>query len=117
MKSPRSSAKKSRQKGIGEISPVDRERLAGQLRRLRSLFQEIADAYTARVSAMIQRLVDPFEETDTVDSEAGGSLSVEKYEQIFTSIRALDVRPSKGRRRDLKRIEELAAEIEDIINS
>jgi hypothetical protein len=87
-----------------------------EFRRLRSLFQEVVDAYMVRVSATIQRLAEHFEETDVVQSDTDSGLSVEQCERIFSSIRRLDVKPKNARRRDLKRIEELAAEIEEMIN-
>lgn len=116
MKSKRASPAKRSQTRSAKASQVDRDTLALEFRRLRSLFQEVTDAYIVRVAAMIQRLVDHMEETDTAEGERGNGLSVEQYERIFTSIRRLDVNPKKGRRRDLKRIEELAVEIEELIN-
>lgn len=110
------SIRKPRRSRRKKISKDERETLARELGRLRSLFQEVSDVYIVRVSAMIQRLTDQFEGTDIIESESECSLSIEQYDRIFSSIRRLNVKSQKGRRRDLKRIEELAAEIEEIIN-
>lgn len=113
MKSARVSTSKQ-ERAIASRS--DREKLVIEIRRLRTLFQEIADTYVVRVSAMIQRLADSLENNDILDGESGVNLPLAHYERIVSSIRRLNVKPEKGRRRDLKRIEELAAEIDEIIN-
>ncbi len=98
------------------VSRADREKLVVEIRHLRTLFQEIADAYVARVSAMIQRLADSVENNDAVGEGAEVDLPLAHYQQIVSSIRRLSVKPEKGRRRDLKRIEELVGQIDEIIN-
>jgi transposase len=113
MVSKSASRKPRQQKVPSKITKEQREELLLELRRLRSLFQEIVDFYSVRGSAMIQRLVENVEAMGLEDSDL--ELTSEQYDQVISSIRRLDVKPKKGRRKDLKSIENLVEEIEDIL--
>ena len=111
------SAKKRRSRSKNTISPAQREELVIELRRLRSLMQEVTNTYLIRVTAMIQHLVERFEEHPGGYTTDESEISGQTHEQILSAIRQLDVKPQKGRRKDLKRIENLAIRIEDILEN
>ncbi|MFH1739668.1 MAG: hypothetical protein ABIH23_11720 [bacterium] len=112
-----SSSKRRRQKKNTSISKTDQDILIQELRRLRSLFAEVADSYIIRVSAMIQQLVEAVEGTGIGGVDSKERLSLDQYEQIMSSIRNLVVKAKRGRRKDLKQIEDLAAEIDRTIDT
>ncbi len=110
-------AKRRRSRSKNRISPAQREELVIELRRLRSLMQEVTNTYLIRVTAMIQYLVERFEDQPGGYTPDESGISVQTHEQILSAIRQLDVKPQKGRRKDLKRIENLAIRIEDILEN
>lgn len=73
-----------------------REILVLELRRLRALFLEIAERYVANVEGKSASLIKAVEE---------GKLSAAKVADLLEGIRDLEVKPQKGRRKDLARIE------------
>jgi len=73
-----------------------REILVLELRRLRALFLEIAERYVANVEGKSASLIKTVEE---------GKLSSAKVAGLLEGIRDLAVKPQKGRRKDLARIE------------
>lgn len=73
-----------------------REMLAVELRRLRAMFVEISGRYTANMEARIAELIKTAE--DRRVSAAGVS-------DLLQMVRAPNVKPQKGRRKDLARIE------------
>ncbi|MGZ8428806.1 MAG: hypothetical protein ACXWXD_04005 [Candidatus Deferrimicrobiaceae bacterium] len=73
-----------------------REILLLELRRLRALFLEIAERYVANVEGKAASLIKTVEE---------GKLSAAVVAELLTEIRDLAVKPQKGRRKDLARIE------------
>jgi hypothetical protein len=73
-----------------------REILLLELRRLRALFLEISERYLANVEGKSAALIKSVEE---------GRLSAAKVAQLLEGIRGLAVKPQKGRRKDLARIE------------
>lgn len=81
----------------GKRTPaLSREMLTVELRRVRSLFLEIAERYLADTEGRIVALI--------------GDLEARKppapaVERLLEEIRALKVKPRKGRRKDLGRIE------------
>jgi len=106
--------RKRRSTAKDRISADQREELIVELRHLRSLAEEITKAYLIHLTSIIQHLVDRFENPDEYDEDPS-KVSISKYKQIISAIRLLDVKPQKGRRKDLKRIEDLAVTIEDIL--
>jgi hypothetical protein len=73
-----------------------REILLLELRRLRALFLEISERYVANVEGKSASLIKAVEE---------GKLSSAKVVELLAGIRDLSVKPQKGRRKDLARIE------------
>ena len=80
-----------------------REILVLELRRLRALFIEISERYVANVEGKSAALIKSVEE---------GKLSAAKVAELLEGIRDLAVKPQKGRRKDLARIERTIATIE-----
>jgi len=79
---------------------VAKEMLVLELRRLRAMFTEIAERYVSNVEGEIAAVI------DAVD---GKSLPAARVERMLEVVRALSVKPRKGRRKDLARIETTAA--------
>ncbi len=73
-----------------------REMLLLETRRLRSLFSEIAERYVAEMEARIASAVQAVET---------GALPPGKIDAMLKTVRGLTVKPQKGRRKDLARIE------------
>jgi hypothetical protein len=77
---------------------VARETLAVELRRIRSLFVEIAERYVADTEGRIVSLVDELDRR---------KLPAPCVDRLLEKVRDLRVKPRKGRRKDLARIESL----------
>lgn len=95
------------------VDPAEYEQLRGrlveQLGDLRAQFQEAVASYSVRVQG---RLADV---GDMLAADEPGSLSKSELADRVAAMRgalerlmALDLRPAKGRRRDLKAVQELA---------
>ena len=112
-----SPGKQRRRKKTAKITEAEQEALAREVRRLRSLLEEVAEIYIVRISGSIQQLVEHFDGTRFSEMDEIERVSINQYEQIMASIRSLEVRAKKGRRKDLKQIENLVARIEGIISS
>ena len=67
-----------------------------ELRRLRAMFTEIAERYVADTEGEIAAVIEAVE---------GKSLPVARVKKMLEVVRALSVKPRKGRRKDLARIE------------
>jgi predicted RNA-binding protein with RPS1 domain len=68
-----------------------------ETRRLRAMFSEIAEHYVANTEGKIASV------TDAIEAR---TLSTEKIDGMLKAVRALTVKPQKGRRKDLSRIED-----------
>jgi hypothetical protein len=79
---------------------VAKDMLVLELRRLRAMFTEIAERYVANAEGEIAALIVAVE---------GKSLNAARVEKMLEVVRGLTVKPRKGRRKDLARIETLAA--------
>jgi hypothetical protein len=79
---------------------VAKDMLVLELRRLRAMFTEIAERYVANAEGEIAALIDAVE---------GKSLPAARVEKMLEVVRGLSVKPRKGRRKDLARIENIAA--------
>jgi hypothetical protein len=77
---------------------VAREMLAVEMRRIRSLFIEIGERYLADVEGSIVAVVDELEKR---------KLPMPCVERLLKEVHSLSVKPRKGRRKDLARIESL----------
>ncbi len=76
-----------------------REMLLIETRRLRAMFAEIAEHYVANMEGKIASVIDAVE---------ARTLSAEKVDGMLKALRDLTVKPQKGRRKDLSRIEKAA---------
>jgi len=76
-----------------------REMLLIETRRLRAMFSEIAEHYVANTEGKIASIIDAVE---------ARTLPVEKIDGMLKAVRDLRVKPQKGRRKDLSRIEKAA---------
>jgi hypothetical protein len=81
---------------------VSREMLVLELRRLRALFSEIAERYLADAEGEIVAAIAAVE---------GKPLSPARIEGMLQRVRDLSVKPRKGRRKDLARIEKVVASL------
>jgi len=79
---------------------VAKDMLVLELRRLRAMFTEIAERYVATAEGEIAAVIDAVE---------GKSLNAARVEKMLEIVRALSVKPRKGRRKDLARIGDIAA--------
>ena len=79
-----------------------REMLILELRRLRALFSEIAERYLADTEAGIVAAIGAVE---------GKPLSAARVERMLKRVHDLSVKPRKGRRKDLARIEKAVASL------
>jgi hypothetical protein len=76
-----------------------REMLLLETRRLRAMFSEIAEHYVANTEGKIASVI------DTIEAR---TLRAEKIDGMLKALRDLTVKPQKGRRKDLFRIEKAA---------
>jgi hypothetical protein len=81
---------------------VAKDMLVLELRRLRAMFTEIAERYVANAEGEIAAVIEAVE---------GKTLSVARVGKMLETVRALSVKPRKGRRKDLARIEGIAASL------
>ena len=79
---------------------VAKDMLVLELRRLRAMFTEIAERYVANAEGEIAAVIEAVE---------GKSLPAARVEKMLKVVRNLSVKPRKGRRKDLARIETIAA--------
>lgn len=81
---------------------VAKDMLVLELRRLRAMFTEIAERYVANAEGEIAAVI------EAVD---GKSLPAARVEKMLEVMRRLTVKPRKGRRKDLARIEGATASL------
>jgi len=81
---------------------VAKDMLVLEMRRLRAMFTEIAERYVANAEGEIAALIEAVE---------GKSLPAVRVEKMLEVVRGLTVKPRKGRRKDLARIEGATASI------
>jgi hypothetical protein len=83
---------------------IAREMLVLEVRRLRALFTEIAERYVANTEGKIVAAIEAVE---------GKPLPPAKVGELLKLVRDCAVKPQKGRRKDLARIEKVAASIRE----
>lgn len=81
---------------------VAKDMLVLELRRLRAMFTEIAERYVANAEGEIAAVIETVE---------GKSLPAARVEKMLEVVRRLTVKPRKGRRKDLARIEGATASL------
>lgn len=86
---------------------VARERFVVEMQRLRSVFGEIAERYIADTEARIASLI---------ETARSGAIPEEKIPELLEAIWALALKPRKGRRKDLSRVERVVDTIEKALS-
>jgi hypothetical protein len=81
---------------------VAKDMLVLELRRLRAMFTEIAERYVSNTEGELAAVIEAVE---------GKSLSAARLEKMLGVLHRLTVKPRKGRRKDLARIEGATASI------
>lgn len=81
---------------------VAKDMLVLELRRLRAVFTEIAERYVANAEGEIAAVIEAVE---------GKSLNAARVKKMLEVVRTLSVKPRKGRRKDLTRIEIIVASL------
>ena len=81
---------------------VSREMLILETRRLRAVFSEVAERYVGEVEARIASV------SSIIETQ---KLSPGKIDAMLATVRELAVKPQKGRRKDLARIEKVAEKL------
>jgi len=79
---------------------VAKDMLVLELRRLRAMFTEITERYVATAEGEIAAVIEAVE---------GKSLPAPRVDKMLEVVRTLSVKPRKGRRKDLARIETIVA--------
>ena len=85
---------------------VAKDMLVLELRRLRAMFSEIAERYVAGAEGEIAAVIEAIE---------GKTFPAARVEKMLEVVRDLSVKPRKGRRKDLARIERAAASLRKVI--
>ena len=81
-----------------------------ELRHLRSLLREVAAKYVSRLETDIERAVEAIRDGDGRKKEDAQARQTE-LRGVLDRIRSLKVKPERGRRRDVKRIDKLIKEL------
>lgn len=96
-------------------SALPLQTVAEELTFLRKTFREIAHAYTSQIEAEITQL----HALVAGDAESKKKLPgsrVADLRDMLMLLRSLEVKPAKGRRRDLKKIESLVEDLRGIVD-
>ena len=97
-------------------SPADLQHpiVAEELAFLRKAFRDLAAAYTGQVEGEITGLLDLVKG----DAQNGRKLPASRAHDLrdmLSLLRSLEIKPAKGRRRDLKKVETLLEELRRIV--
>ena len=90
-------------------------RLADSLVMLRAEFREAVESYSVRVQGMVTRAADALAEDPAALSEAQRRARSSLLRQALKDLDGLGVKPAKGRRKDLKRIEKFVDDLCDSV--
>ena len=82
-----------------------------EIHHLRQLFCDTLKAYGVGIESEIAQLADSLREGLEESGPALSSKQEKILRQMVTLIRKVNIRPEKGRRKDLKRIEEAVAQL------
>ncbi len=92
----------------------DQQRLAEQVAHLRTEFQEAIACYSIRVQGILTELGDALLAADAAALSSSGRVARQRViDGALERIASLKLKPAKGRRRDLKAIQQLAEELGD----
>ena len=96
-----------------DVSPM--KSLAEELGFLRKSFRELIEVYSTRVDSQLAKI------RDTVLEQAKNSSlppsHIRDLRDMITLCRTLDLKPEKGRRKDLKKIDTLIEELEMMVQN
>jgi hypothetical protein len=109
----RTSARKPPEKPSAEFARLQKEALL-RLQHLRSAAREVAREHLANMERDIVELAD-LVKSAKAGSRKGKNLSLSMLEHMITLLDNLSVKPEKGRRKDLKRIEEALEELRETV--
>ena len=91
-----------------EASPL--KSVAEELAFLRKMFRETVDQYAARIESDIASIRESV--MNEVKGKKGTAARNRDARDMITLIRTLEIRPEKGRRRDMKKIDALVEELQ-----
>ena len=92
------------------------QEIAERLVMLRAEFREAVANYSVNVQGLLAQLADALREEDSAElPSAERKVRVRALRQAIDELNALDLKPDKGRRRDLKRVEGFAVGLSDTI--
>jgi len=81
-----------------------------ELKRLRSLIEEITSAYLIKRQAQIESFISAISENESAKEER-----LKDIRKMQKGLRSLKVKPEKGRYKDLKRVENLIVNLQRIV--
>ena len=91
------------------------QRLLGQVVALRAQFQESIAYYSVRVQGLLAIVGDVLDEDLRMCTSAEQIARVTAIRLATEHINAMKIKPSRGRRRDLKAIEDVADELTSLV--
>ena len=95
---PKNEEKEEKRESL--LTPADcRKSLQVELRRIRSLVKEIAANYAAKLESRAEATARVLDEIELDPKE--------DFRRLIKNVRDLTVKPNKGRRKDLRQLEEL----------
>jgi septal ring factor EnvC (AmiA/AmiB activator) len=89
--------------------------LAAALRALRLLVKEVGGNYLSALQADVARV-----EKEVADAQQGETFARKQLSELSAMLKRiteLDVKPQKGRRRDLKEIDKIITRLSDIVDN
>ena len=89
--------------------------VAEELSFLRKTFRDLVSAYSAQVEGEIAHIHTTVRAEGESKKKLPGSRATD-LRDILMLVRSLEVKPAKGRRRDLKKVENLIEELRTIID-
>lgn len=96
-------------------SALPLQTVAEELAFLRKTFRDLIGAYTAHVEGELTQLHAAVLADSTSKKKLPGS-RVTDLRDMLMLLRSLEVKPAKGKRRDLKKIETLVEDLRAIVN-
>jgi hypothetical protein len=85
--------------------------LLAELKHLRLMFRETLTAYGARVEGSICQVAESVRGMESSGKGVAGARQAREARDLLALLRELRLKPSKGRRRDLRRIEEAVSNL------
>ena len=86
-----------------------------EINHLRQLFRETHKEYGIAVESEIARMIEPIRENIEESGQEMTPGQQKILRQMVALVRKVNIRPEKGRRKDLKRIEETVAKLTTLV--